>query len=76
MKSLLRVQGVIDKKASNEEVKEAEVDRIFIKANNKLVKILLEDIVYIESLKDYLRIHISETERHVTHSTMKKIEER
>lgn len=76
LKSLIRVQSFINKKTENPENKIDEIDRIFIKANNKLVKILLEDIVYIESLKDYLRIHVSDTERHVTHSTMKKIEEK
>lgn len=76
LKSLIRVQSILNKKTASPEIKSDEIDRIFIKANNKLVKILLEDIVYIESLKDYLRIHISDTERHVTHSTMKKIEEK
>ena len=55
---------------------EFELDRIFIKSDNKLVKIFFEDIVYIEALKDYLRIHISEKERYITHSTMKAMEEK
>lgn len=76
LKSLVRVQNIINKKIPLTEIKNDEIDRIFIKANNKLVKILFEDIVYVESLKDYLRIHISDTERYVTHSTMKNIEEK
>ncbi len=61
---------------SNIVLTQEKVDRIFIKADNKLVKILFEDIVYIEALKDYLRIHISDNERYITHSTMKAIEEK
>lgn len=53
-----------------------QVNFIFIKSEYKLIKILFEDIVYIEALKDYLRIHISEKERFVTHSTMKSIEDK
>lgn len=61
--------------APNEIFKDAD-DRIFIKSDSKLVKISFEDIVYIEALKDYLRIHISEKERYVTYSTMKAMEQK
>lgn len=46
---------------------------IFVKSNSKLVKINMEDIYYIEALKDYVVIHTSET-RFTVHSTMKDIE--
>lgn len=70
------------KEALNNKLKKTDLplpqktDRIFIKADNKLVKIMFEDIIYIEALKDYLRIHLSQTERYITHSTMKALEER
>ncbi|MEL7119577.1 MAG: LytTR family DNA-binding domain-containing protein [Bacteroidota bacterium] len=32
-------------------------DHIFVKSNKKNVKILLKDVLYIESVKDYIRIH-------------------
>lgn len=46
---------------------------IFVKSNSKLVKIKMEDIYYVEALKDYVVIHTSDT-RYTVHSTMKDIE--
>ena len=34
-------------------------DHIFVKSHKKNVKILLKDVLYIESVKDYIRIHTS-----------------
>lgn len=49
------------------------LDRIFIKANGKLVKIVLEDILYIEALGDYLKI-VTNVESFTTLATLKSIE--
>jgi DNA-binding LytR/AlgR family response regulator len=77
LKAINRAQQSINNHSDKKTIPfEEKADRIFIKADNKLVKILFEDIIYIEALKDYLRIHISETERYITHSTMKAIEEK
>ncbi|KQM32209.1 LytR/AlgR family response regulator transcription factor [Chryseobacterium sp. Leaf201] len=77
LKAINRAKQSLNNQQENKIVLSQEkVDRIFIKADNKLVKILFEDIIYIEALKDYLRIHLSETERYITHSTMKAIEEK
>ena len=50
-------------------------EHIFIKANNKLNKINYSDILYIESLKDYIKIFTAE-EVLITYSSMKAIEEK
>lgn len=50
-------------------------DYIFVKADYSSVKILLSDILYIEGLKDYVKIHTKE-KRILTLITMKKIEEK
>lgn len=79
LKSAIRVKETLNKKNIQVNIKPEEdttIDRIFIKSDNKLVKIMLDDIIYIEALKDYIRIHISEKERYVTHSTMKALEEK
>lgn len=39
-------------------------DWIFVNENKKMVKIQMADILYVESLKDYIKIHT--TKRHVT----------
>lgn len=50
-------------KEKNEEVKRvdelrSETPYIFLKADRKMVKVYLKDILYIESLKDYVRIKL------------------
>lgn len=59
--------------SSNSENKATEY--IFIKANNKLNKIQYKDILYIESIKDYIKIFTPEA-THVSYSTLKAIEEK
>ena len=34
-----------------------EIDHIFVQVNKKNIKVVLDSIVYVESLKDYLKIH-------------------
>ncbi len=36
---------------------DAQVDFIFVKTENRLEKIMLNEIIYIEGMRDYLRIH-------------------
>jgi DNA-binding LytR/AlgR family response regulator len=48
-------------------------DHIFIKSNNKFFKVNFSEIVYIEGMKDYLKIHTSEYTL-VTHQTMNEME--
>lgn len=50
-------------------------DHIFVKADKKMVKINLNDILYIEGLKDYVMIFIP-GQRIITLQTMKNLEER
>jgi DNA-binding LytR/AlgR family response regulator len=45
----------------------------FIRANNKLVKILYKDVYYIESVGDYIKVFTSEPSL-LSHSSMKAIE--
>ena len=56
------------------EVQEEE-DHFFVKADKKIVKISLKDILYIEGLKDYVMIYTTE-QRIITLQTMKNLEER
>ncbi|MEZ4720884.1 MAG: response regulator [Flavobacteriales bacterium] len=53
--------------------KQDSVDMIFVKANQRLVKIRYVDIYFIEALKDYVVINTLER-RYTIHSTMKDIE--
>lgn len=53
--------------------KNDSVDMMFVKANQRLVKIRYADIYFIEALKDYVVINATER-RFTIHSTMKDIE--
>jgi two-component system response regulator LytT len=53
--------------------KQDSIDMIFVKANQRLVKIKYEHIYFIEALKDYVVINTLER-RYTIHSTMKDIE--
>ena len=52
-----------------------EEDYIFVKADKKIVKVKLDDILYIEGLKDYVMIYTHD-QRIITLQTMKNLEER
>ncbi|MDX2172486.1 MAG: LytTR family transcriptional regulator DNA-binding domain-containing protein [Bacteroidota bacterium] len=54
---------------------EASKDILFVKANSRLVKVLLKDIYFIEALKDYVTIN-TQYARYTVHSTMKDIEKK
>lgn len=44
-----------------------------VKADKKLIKIALEDILFVEGMKDYIKIHLPD-QYVITHMTMTKIE--
>jgi DNA-binding LytR/AlgR family response regulator len=48
-------------------------DHIFIKSNSKFFKVNFSEVIYIESMKDYLKIHTGEYKL-VTHQTMNDME--
>jgi DNA-binding LytR/AlgR family response regulator len=48
-------------------------DHIFIKSNNKFFKVNFSEIIYIEGMKDYLKIHTPDFKL-VTHQTMSEME--
>jgi len=49
-------------------------DYFFIKADNKLVKILFDEILFVEALQNYVVIYTKE-KKHITYLTLKSVEE-
>ena len=47
--------------ASTEVASAAEKDHIFLKAEYQLVRVALDDILYVEGLKDYVKVHLKST---------------
>jgi len=63
-------------KASGDSVNANTTDCIYVKSDYRLVQILLSQILYIEGLKDYLKIYLEgESQPIVSHITMKAMEE-
>lgn len=54
---------------------EMDSEHIFVKANQKLIKIRYDEIQYVEAFADYVKIYIPE-KRIVTLQTMKKMEQK
>jgi DNA-binding LytR/AlgR family response regulator len=47
-------------------------DHLFIKTNEKLVKVHWDDIVYMEVMENYVRIYTAQT-HYITHTTLKSV---
>jgi len=48
---------------------------MFVKSDYKLMRVALDDILYIEGLKDYVRIHLKSGEKIMSLMNMKKVED-
>jgi DNA-binding LytR/AlgR family response regulator len=48
---------------------------IFIKTDNRIIRLRLSDIFFVEALSDYVIIH-TEKKKHIVHSTMKGMEQK
>lgn len=58
------------------QVSSTENDDIFIKKDNRLIKLNAKDIVWIEALADYVNIYCLNNERHTLLATMKLMEDK
>jgi len=65
-------ERLIEKAVARKE-KEPKVMSIFIKANDQIINLRLNDILWIEAYGDYVNFYTDKT-RYVVHSTMKGIE--
>lgn len=61
---------------SNLQSNPKEIEHIFIRADYSLQKIMLQDIMYIEALDDYLKIHLHNQKNIVARMTMKAMIEK
>ena len=76
LKAAMRAKEYYEVRAKN--ISEAQPSHregfFFIKADNKLVKIFFDDILYAEALQNYVSIH-TKTKKYITYLTFKSIEE-
>jgi DNA-binding LytR/AlgR family response regulator len=75
--SFARFQEAVNKATESavEKGPEARVNDIFIKSDGKFTRLNYEDILYIESLGDYVN-YCTKDKKFITHSTLKAVEEK
>lgn len=61
--------------SNKEEVKVEEQGFVFVKDNGVLKRISIDDIMFLEAMGDYVKVHTSQ-KFHVVHATLKSIEEK
>ncbi|HEY0040273.1 MAG TPA: LytTR family DNA-binding domain-containing protein, partial [Flavisolibacter sp.] len=61
--------------SNKQEVKVEEQGFVFVKDNGMLKRISIEDILFLEAMGDYVKVHTA-PKFHVVHATLKSIEEK
>ncbi|GAA0564844.1 LytR/AlgR family response regulator transcription factor [Chitinophaga japonensis] len=69
------VQRALDHYRYRQQAAEPE-DCLFVRSEYKLVKIALRDIIYIEGLQDYIKIHLAQGKPVMTLMTLKAMQEK
>jgi DNA-binding LytR/AlgR family response regulator len=77
LKAALRAREYYEVRQKNEAetaVAPGTTNYFFVKADNKLVKIMFEEILFIEALQNYVMIHTTD-KKYITYLTFKSVEE-
>ena len=74
LKAAMKAKDVISKMSVSGSPGSTIEDYVFIKADNKLVKIFYNDILYVEALQNYVTIHTT-NKKYITYLTFKSMEE-
>ncbi|HWJ25633.1 MAG TPA: response regulator transcription factor, partial [Flavisolibacter sp.] len=68
-----KAQETLD--SNKQEVKVEEQGFVFVKDNGVLKRITIDDILFLEAMGDYVKVHTPQ-KFHVVHATLKSIEEK
>ena len=74
LKAALKAKEYHEIRQHNSNVSEKKEDYFFIKADNKLVKIFFDEILFVEALQNYVTIHTGD-KKYITYLTFKSVEE-
>lgn len=75
LKAVMKVKSIMDGKLKAEDVASLTgADHFFIKADNKLLKIRYDEIMFVEALQNYVAIH-TVAKKYITYLTLKNLEE-
>ena len=72
LKAVMKAKRLADKRQSTEPIAEADDDHIFIKADQKLVKIFFADIIFAEALQNYVAIQTTQ-KKYISYLTFKSL---
>lgn len=75
LKSANKVKSIFDGKDNSQVVSKPAIDHLFVKSDYKIIRIDLENIKYIESMHEYIRIHLADGKSVMTLVSMKSIEQ-
>ncbi|MCU7548432.1 LytTR family DNA-binding domain-containing protein [Chitinophagaceae bacterium LB-8] len=73
LQAVSRAREVMD--SNKQEVKFEEKEFVFVKDNGVLKKLNVDEILFLEAMGDYVKVHTGQ-KFHVLHSTLKSIEEK
>ena len=74
LKAAMKAKEYYEVRQENKTAPGAAADYFFIKADNKLVKILFDEIVFVEALQNYVTIHTS-SKKYISYLTFKSVED-
>ncbi|WP_372755548.1 LytR/AlgR family response regulator transcription factor [Labilibaculum sp.] len=75
-KASLKAQSFLERNTAFSENLQANSNHLFIKSEYKIIRIEIGDILYIEGMREYVRIHLANAKPLMTLLSMKKIEEK
>jgi len=75
LKAVNKVKTLVELQSAHPETIKTTGDHLFVKSDYKLMRINLDDIKYIESMHEYIRIHLSSEKPVMTLVSLKSIEE-
>jgi DNA-binding LytR/AlgR family response regulator len=74
LKAALKAKEYYEVREKNVSEASSTADYFFIKADNKLVKIFFDDVLFVEALQNYVTIHTKD-KKFITYLTFKSVED-
>ncbi|SEP40309.1 LytTR family DNA-binding domain-containing protein [Mucilaginibacter sp. OK283] len=76
LKAVRKAQSILKNLHTVGTLTPSETEYVFINANYSLVKVILSDIMYVEGLKDHVKIHLVSGKTVITRLLLKDVEEK
>jgi len=76
LKAVQKANQLMQLQKAAAQVNPPTAEHVFVNANYSLVKVMLDEITFIEGLKDYVRIYLTSGKMIVTRLSLKSVEEK